>query len=143
MSGPDVTIGAHRRRGTQVTHNDDDEPTLAELLEQLTGRPTAADIDHRATDLINRAQLVEHDGWDDYRYTWSSGEVSGTALLLGDLEVLALTHDTEHTALETWAANLWGITDGQRDTDNGFERTRAWFYALRQQLTDPTEGTTR
>lgn len=100
-------------------------------------RPSVADLDYRGSELLGRAQLVQQFGWDNYRHTWSSGEVAGTALLLGDLEALAATHDTEHTALETWATSLWGIDGGRRDTDNGLERTRAWFYALRQQLTDP------
>lgn len=100
-------------------------------------RPTAEEIDHRARDLLGRAQQVQQFGWNDFRYSWSSGEVSGTALLLGDLDLLVATGETEQSALETWAANLWGIDGGQADTDNGLERTRGWFYALRQQLDEP------
>lgn len=118
-----------------MTNNDDEQPTT--WAQYTAHQPSASDVDRRATDLIDRAQLVQQFGWDEFRHTWSSGEVSGTALLLGDLDVLATTHDTEQSALETWASNLWGIDEGQRDTDNGFERTRAWFYALRQQLNAP------
>lgn len=118
-----------------MTHNEDDQPrTLADLKAR---RPSPADLDYRATELLGRAQLVQQFGWDNYRHTWSSGEVSGTALLLGDLDALTAAHDTEQSALETWAASLWGIDGGETDTNNGLERTRAWFYALRQQLTDP------
>lgn len=104
--------------------------------EILARRPTAEEVDNRARDLLGRAHQVQQFGWDDFRYSWSSGEVSGTALLLGDLDVLAAAHDTEQSALETWAANLWGIDGGQADTDNGLERTRGWFYALRQRLNE-------
>lgn len=108
------------------------------MWDEIAARqPTVADLDYRATELLGRAQLVQQFGWDNYRHTWSSGEASGTALLLGDLGALAATHDTEQSALETWAASLWGVDGGEADTSNGFERTRAWFYALRQQLTDP------
>lgn len=117
--------------------NGGDDPQQPETLAELLARqPTAAEVDRRASDLIDRAQLIQELGWDDYRHTWSSGEVSGTALVLGDLDVLADTHDTEESALQTWAANLWGVDGGQRDTDNGLPRTRDWFYALRQRLTD-------
>lgn len=53
---------------------------------------------------------------------------------------LASTNDTEQSALSTWAANLWGIDGGQVDIGNGFERTRAWFYALRQRFTEQANG---
>lgn len=118
-----------------MTDNDSNEQrsTWAHITAR---RPSAAEVDQRATELTGRAQLVQQFGWDSYRHTWSGGEVAGTALLLGDLDALATTHDTEQSALETWAAALWGIDGGQHDTTNGLERTRAWFYALRQQLTD-------
>src|ERR1700720_794660 len=51
-------------------------------------RPTDADRDRRRGDLVNRARLVRAHGWDDYRAVWSTGEVVGVAVLLGDHDLL-------------------------------------------------------
>ncbi|MEY8014442.1 hypothetical protein [Mycobacterium servetii] len=82
-------------------------------------------------DLIYRAYLVRRHGWDGYRHRWSCGEVIGTALVLGDDAELQRRGETTISALERWAFDLWGITDGQSDVDSGLQRTRAWFDSIR------------
>ncbi|PND56423.1 hypothetical protein CRM90_17655 [Mycobacterium sp. ENV421] len=84
-----------------------------------------------ADDLMQRAALVRRDGWDQYRHLWSCGEVIGTALVLGDDAELQRCGETTRSALERWAFDLWGITDGQSDVDAGLPRTRAWFDSIR------------
>ncbi|OBS01127.1 hypothetical protein A9W98_21635 [Mycobacterium gordonae] len=82
-------------------------------------------------DLIQRADLVRRDGWDQYRHIWSCGEVMGTALILGDHAEVQRSGETTDSALERWAYDLWGITGGQSDVDAGLHRTRAWFDSIR------------
>lgn len=93
------------------------------------------DQDQRARhayDLMQRANLVRRDGWDEYRHVWSCGEVIGTALILGDDDAeLQLCGETRISALERWAFDLWGLTAGQSDVDAGLQRTRAWFDSIR------------
>lgn len=93
--------------------------------------PSSEDRARRAEDLLGRAALVRADGWEPYRAVWSSGEVSGTALVLGDVDELSASHETEQSALETWAANLWGIEGGLADAEQGLVRTRTWFAEVR------------
>ena len=71
-----------------------------------------------ADDLMQRANLVRRNGWDQYRHVWSCGEVIGTALILGDDAELQRCGETTISALERWAFDLWGITAGQADTDS-------------------------
>lgn len=93
--------------------------------------PDQTQLARHADDLICRAALVRTDGWDQYRHLWSCGEVIGTALVLGDDAELQRSGETRISALERWAFDLWGITDGQADTDAGLSRTRAWFDSIR------------
>lgn len=82
-----------------------------------------------ADDLLHRADLVRRHGWDDYRHLWSLGEVLGTALVLRDDAALQRSGETNDSALQRCAFQLWGLSDGQSDTEAGLPRTRAWFDA--------------
>lgn len=93
--------------------------------------PDQDQLARHANDLMRRATLVRRDGWDEYRHLWSCGEVLGTALVLGDDTELQRCGETTTSALERWAFDLWGIIDGQADTDAGLRRTRAWFDSTR------------
>lgn len=94
-------------------------------------RPDQDQVIRHADDLMLRANLVCRDGWDQYRHVWSCGEVVGTALVLGDDAELQRCGETTISALERWAFDLWGITGGQADTDDGLPRTGAWFDSIR------------
>lgn len=104
------------------------------LAELLTRQPSDAERQHRANDLIGRARLVRAHGWDAYRYTWSTGEVAGVAMILDDNAILHDVAEDESAALSTWSANLWGIAGGEADSENGYERTRCWLSELRVAL---------
>lgn len=93
--------------------------------------PDRDQVARHADDLIRRANLVGKDGWDEYRHRWSCGEVLGTPLILADDAELQRSCETTDSALERWAYDLWGITDGQADTDAGLQRTRTWFDSIR------------
>lgn len=93
--------------------------------------PDPDQVTRHADDLIHRANLVQRNGWDEYRHIWSCGEVIGTALVLGDDVEIQRCGETTISALERWAFDLWGITGGEADTDVGLQRTRAWFDSIR------------
>lgn len=99
--------------------------------------PDQDQLARHADDLIHRAQLVDTDGWDEYRHLWSRGEVIGTALVLGDSAELQRCGETTLSALERWAFDLWGIIGGEADTDTGVPRTRAWFDSVRAGIDVP------
>lgn len=96
--------------------------------------PSPEQLASRADDLIHRATLVRNDGWADYRQLWSYGEILGVALVLDDKQELDQCGESVLSALERWAYDLWGITEGQADADLGSLRTRAWFDCLRSEL---------
>lgn len=58
---------------------------------------------------------------------WSTGEVIGVAVLLGEQGELTALGETVLSALERWAFDLWGLNGGQADVDNACEATRQWF----------------
>ena len=91
--------------------------------------------EHRRRDLLERARLVQRDGWDEYRYVWSSGEVAGVAYLLADEQVLNDTQETTESVLRRYAYDLYGIGGGQEDQANGFRETRLWFTQAHDELT--------
>ena len=84
---------------------------------------------------VERARLVQRDGWDEYRYVWSSGEVAGVAYLLADEQVLNDTQETTESVLRRYAYDLYGIGGGQEDQANGFRETRLWFTQAHDELT--------
>ncbi|OHU33370.1 hypothetical protein BKG79_22480 [Mycobacteroides chelonae] len=85
--------------------------------------PTDADRRRLAADLRQRAALVREHGWDAYAETWSSGEVLGVRLLLGDVSAVGDT-------LAAWAPTLWGVGAAEADASSGYAWTRSWFAAL-------------
>lgn len=112
--------------------NYDSEPiTWAELKAH---RPSDAERDARAADLVRRARAVRRDGWEDYRHVWSSGEVAGVAYLIGDQAVLADASETEESVLSRYAGDLFGIEGGAADTAAGSPATLLWFDAAYRQL---------
>lgn len=113
---------------------DGPEAEVVSLHEVLTRVPTDADRARRATDLTDRARLVEAGGWADVVHVWSSGEVAGVALLLGHTDVLHDALGSEAEALDIWAATLWGVAGGEDDRAHGHPKTRAWFTAVRSAL---------
>ncbi|MFV8232582.1 hypothetical protein B7435_13280 [Mycolicibacterium peregrinum] len=92
--------------------------------------PEQDQLSRYADDLMQRAELVSRNGWDQYRRVWSCGEVIGTALVLGDDAELHRCGETTISALERWAFDLWGVTGGQSDVVAGLPRTRAWFDSI-------------
>lgn len=88
----------------------------------------------RKNDLLWRARLVIEFGWEQFRYQWSSGEVSGTALVLHDHDEMLRWAETVDSVLSRWAFDLWGIDGGQEDVDAGCPATLAWFDSIRAEL---------
>ncbi|MFF7944796.1 hypothetical protein ACFZC5_34320 [Nocardia gamkensis] len=88
--------------------------------------PSGAERAARRTDLLSRARRVRADGWDDYRYTWSTGEVLAVALL-DDREILAECDEIRDSVLRRWAYDLYGIRGGRTEVQAGCPQTSAWF----------------
>jgi hypothetical protein len=109
----------------------DDAPITWEELKAR--RPSDEENAARRADLVGRARTVRARGWDDYRYTWSSGEVAGVAYLLNDTDVLRDADETAETVLSRYACDLYGVTGGHDDIAAGYPGTRAWFDAARQE----------
>jgi hypothetical protein len=84
-----------------------------------------------AHDLIARCRAVRTDGWNDYRYVWSTGELLAVAYLLDLRDVLAEMDEDETTVLGRWAYDLWGIDGGEADETDDLRRTRRWFLETR------------
>ncbi|MGV0795838.1 hypothetical protein ABQF26_02655 [Mycolicibacterium elephantis] len=100
--------------------------------------PSEDQLAQHADDLMYRVNLVRRYGWDEYRHLWSCGEVLGTALVLDDDAELHRCGETTISALDRWAFDLWGITGGKADSDNGLPRTRAWFASIRAGMNIPS-----
>jgi hypothetical protein len=82
------------------------------------------------SDLLAMALAVAKQGWDEYRNVWSPGEVAGVVLVLGDLDELARHGETEASALDRWAFDLWGLSVGEIEVNSGCPRTRDFFDSL-------------
>ena len=93
----------------------------------MFSRPPDVDRDRCCADLINRARLVRAHGWDDYRAVWSSGEVVGVTVLLGDHDILEEFDESLQTVWARWVFDLWGLGDGQADVDDNGRQSRRWF----------------
>lgn len=114
----------------------DDRGSNTDALSHFFAGPTD---EHRArvrADLRSRVAQVRVNGWEPYRGVWSRGEVIGVAALLGDLGELAAIGETLQSAWERWAFDLWGLSGGQSDVDNGSEVTREWFAEAAHDLDD-------
>lgn len=96
----------------------------------FTGLPDDL-LQHRRDDLVARCRAVRAAGWDDYRYTWSTGEVVAVAYLLDSGDVLAELNEDETSVLGRWAYDLWGLGGGKADETAGLRRTRKWFMETR------------
>jgi hypothetical protein len=81
-------------------------------------------------DLLAMASAVVKQGWDDYRNVWSAGEVAGVALVLGDPDELARQGETETSALNRWAFDLWGLSVGEIEVNSECPWTRKFFESL-------------
>lgn len=111
---------------------DEDEPLSWEQIK--AHRPGPDERDTRRVDLLRRARLVQEHGFDDYRYTWSSGEVAQVAYLLRDHSELDAMGETTATVLGTLAADLFGYRDGRADIEAGHPETLRWLEDLRREL---------
>lgn len=96
-------------------------------LSHLLAGPTDEDRAQLRAELLARAALVCANGWESYRGIWSTGEVVGVAVVLADHAELAAFGETEQSALERWAFDLWGLQRGPADIKNGCRGTREWF----------------
>ncbi|MGF0320752.1 hypothetical protein [Nocardia fluminea] len=75
------------------------------------------------------------DGWDDYLYTWSTGEVLGVALLLDDQAVLDEFGESRGSVLSRDASDLFGMRAARADVEAGSPTTAAWFAETAAALT--------
>lgn len=105
--------------------------TPKQLSDHLfTGLPDDR-LQHRRDELVARCAAVRTNGWDDYRYVWSTGEVLAVAYLLNSRDILAAMDEDETSVLGRWAYDLWGIVGGQEDEAADLRRTRRWFMETR------------
>ena len=88
----------------------------------------------RADEIVHRAVLVRRDGWDEYRYTWSAGEVAAVAYVLQSFPLLAEIGETSESVVSRWAFDLYGMTGGEEERTAGFPMTRAFFAAIVDRL---------
>jgi len=95
-------------------------------------QPPEEDLQRFRRELVARARAVRDKGWRPYWYEWTANDVMGTALVLGDGQLLD-TGDTD-AALQVWACELFGHAAGWDDIRGGLVRTRAWFSQARTQL---------
>lgn len=103
-------------------------------LSHLLAGPTDGDRAQLRADLLARAALVRANGWESYRGIWSTGEVVGVAVALANHAELAAHGETEQSALERWAFDIWGLQRGPADVANGCQGTREWFQNTAQEL---------
>lgn len=96
----------------------------------FTGLPDDQ-LQRRRDDLIARCAAVGANGWGDYRYVWSTGEVVAVAYLLDSRDILAEMDEDETSVLGRWAYDLWGMIGGQEDEAANLRRTRKWFMETR------------
>lgn len=106
---------------------DPSEAAGEDPLSHLLGGPTDADRAQLRADLLGRAAQVRANGWESYRGIWSAGEVVGVAAVLADHAELAALGETEQSALERWAFDLWGLQRVPADVADGCRGTREWF----------------
>lgn len=112
------------------------EAAAEDLLSHLLAGPTGEDRAQLRADLVAWAAQARANGWESYRGIWSTGEVVGVAVILADHAELAALGETEQSALERWAFDLWGLTNGQADVANGCKATRQWFRDAAVALSD-------
>lgn len=117
---------------------DNQEPTLladlpeaARLNQDEWRNGSEAKREGKLRDLRTRAKAVMTDGWDPYKYTWSTGEVVQVAYLLSDSELLAEFGETEADVVSRTAFDLFGVTGGAEDRDGQFVRTIQWLEQAR------------
>ncbi|MFD6401201.1 hypothetical protein [Nocardia sp. NPDC060249] len=131
-------LAAELREGARQSSTEPDlrPPPLAAPAE--FPMPTAADRvaarDARRTEFLSRARSVRADGWDDYLFTWSTGEAVGVALLLEDDAALSELDETRDSALSRWAYELFSMVEARTDAEHNYPVTRAWFQQTRAVL---------
>ncbi|MFC9894688.1 hypothetical protein ACFVMC_13445 [Nocardia sp. NPDC127579] len=99
-----------------------------------TRHPSDAERAAVGTTLLERARLVRAHGWDDYRGTWTEGELAGVAYLLGDTALLEELGEPEGSVLTRFAGELYGFHGARKDIAAGLVDTQAWFAGIRKQL---------
>lgn len=84
--------------------------------------------EHYVRDLALLCASVQQDG----QYgPWSSGELAAVAFLLDDQAMLSSLGEDEESVMSRWAYDLFGVTGGEKDCQNGWMRTRTWFLRTR------------
>ena len=58
---------------------------------------------HRRDELVARCAAVRTNGWNDYCYVWSTGEVVAVTYLLDSRDILAEMDEDETSVLGRWA----------------------------------------
>lgn len=97
-------------------------------------QPTDADRLALRKALVERALAVREHGWEDYRSTWSNGEIADVAYLLGETALLEELEEHEGSVLTRYAGNLYGFNGARKDIAAGLVGTQAWFTAARKEL---------
>lgn len=65
------------------------------------------------------------------------------AMVLADHAELTALGETEHSALERWAFDLWGLRRGPADVVNGCKAARQWFRDAAIAFTDVRRSSRR
>ncbi|MEV0367990.1 hypothetical protein [Nocardia fusca] len=111
-----------------------DEQDFPDPFAPVTDEARAA----RRACLLSRARTVRAHDWDDYRWTWSSGEVAAVALLLDDHAMLAECGEDRDSVLRRSAFDLYGRHGGPAEVAAGCSRTAAFFDKTADELTRGT-----
>ncbi|GLE59076.1 hypothetical protein NJBCHELONAE_43870 [Mycobacteroides chelonae] len=106
---------------------DADRQEAMAMAQRLLGPRSDEHRDRWRHDLTRRATDVLTDGWWWYKHVWSSGEVVGVAVVLGDHAILAEVGETLESAYCRWAFDLYGPAEGQQEAAAGCPRTKKWF----------------
>ncbi|CAN3130691.1 hypothetical protein ACNUDN_04497 [Mycobacterium sp. smrl_JER01] len=132
------SFGPRRREMTPAGQFPGDPGEVAgeDPLSHLLAGPSDGDRTHLRADLLAQAALVRANGWELYRGVWSTGGVIGVAVVLSDHAELATLGESEQSALERWAFDLWGLRRGPADVENGCRSTREWFQHAAVAFTD-------
>lgn len=92
-------------------------------------------------DLLERTRAVQTNGWDPYKYAWSTGEVVQVAYLLDDAAVLAEFGETKDDVISRTAGDLYGARGCGEDREAGYPKTKAWLREVLLEVQQHNPGT--
>lgn len=124
-----------------LRNSDADRQEAEAMARRLLGPRTDEHRDRWRADLARRAGYVLADGWEPYKYVWSSGEVVGVAAVLRDDAMLTEVGETYESAWRRWSFDLYGPAEAKQEAQDGYPRTKQWF-AETAALTAGEPGTT-